>query len=89
MAAASPTRRTTRTRCTVGVSVRAWSTLRLSGTIVPWRNPPSAVMTTFACASLIRSRSDSAENPPKTTVCTAPIRAHASIAIGSSGIMGR
>ena len=32
--------------------------------------------------------SDSAEKPPKTTVCGAPIRAQASIAIGSSGIIG-
>jgi hypothetical protein len=32
-----------------------------------------------------RSVSESAENPPKTTVCGAPIRAHASIAIAASG----
>ena len=40
-------------------------------------------------ASLMRSRSDSALNPPKTTLWTAPMRAHASIAIASSGISGR
>ena len=32
-----------------------------------------------------RSASESAEKPPKTTTCGAPIRAHASIATGSSG----
>ena len=45
-------------------------------------------MTTFDLQSLIRSRSDSGENPPKTTLCGAPIRAQASMAIGSSGIIG-
>ena len=37
--------------------------------------------------SLSRSESESAEKPPKTTVCGAPSRAQASIAIGSSGII--
>ncbi len=37
----------------------------------------------------MRSRSDSAEKPPKTTEWIAPIRAQASIATGSSGIIGR
>ena len=32
---------------------------------------------------------DSAEKPPKTTLWTAPIRAHASIATATSGIIGR
>ena len=45
-------------------------------------------MTSLAWASFIRPLSASAEKPPKTTVCGAPIRAHASIAIGSSGIIG-
>jgi hypothetical protein len=39
--------------------------------------------------SFMRSESESAEKPPKTTVCGAPIRVHASIAAGSSGIMPR
>src|ERR1039458_9338523 len=39
-------------------------------------------------ASSIRSRRASAEKPPNTTECAAPIRAHASIATGSSGIIG-
>jgi hypothetical protein len=37
--------------------------------------------------SFMRSDNDSAEKPPNTTVCGAPSRAHASIAIGSSGTM--
>jgi len=35
--------------------------------------------------SFIRPESESAENPPKTTVCGAPSRVHASIATGNSG----
>jgi hypothetical protein len=46
------------------------------------------VITSFASASLIRPDSDSAEKPAKTTVWGAPSRAQASIAIGSSGIIG-
>ena len=72
----------------MGVSLSASSTAGLSGVGLPRRQPPSAVMTSFASASLIRPASASAENPPKTTVCGAPIRAQASIAIGSSGIIG-
>ena len=37
--------------------------------------------------SFRRPESDSAEKPPKTTVCGAPSRAQASIATGSSGTM--
>ena len=37
--------------------------------------------------SFSRPESESAEKPPKTTVWGAPIRAHASIATGSSGTM--
>ena len=33
----------------------------------PFRNPPSAVITSFACASSIRDASESAEKPPNTT----------------------
>ena len=45
-------------------------------------------MRTLRLQSLIRPESASAEKPPNTTVCGAPIRAQASIAIGSSGIIG-
>ena len=52
------------------------------------RHEPSAVMTTLHEASLIRSTSDSALNPPNTTECATPMRAQASIAIASSGAIG-
>ena len=35
----------------------------------------------------MRSRNESDENPPNTTECAAPMRAHASNDIGSSGTM--
>ena len=41
------------------------------------------------CESLMRSRSDSGENPPNTTEWIAPMRAQASMAITASGIIGR
>ena len=37
----------------------------------------------------MRSLTDSGENPPNTTLWGAPIRAHASIATTTSGIIGR
>ena len=73
---------------TDGVSTSASSACCLSPTALPRRQPPSAVMSTFAWASLIRPASASAEKPPKTTVWGAPSRAQASIAMGSSGIIG-
>ena len=50
--------------------------------------PQDAETTTLGCASLIRSASSCAANPPKTTECTAPIRAQASIATSASGTIG-
>jgi hypothetical protein len=50
--------------------------------------PPSEVMTTRASASWMRVASASAEKPPKTTECAAPMRAQASIATAVSGIIG-
>jgi hypothetical protein len=80
----------TTTMCAiVGVETTASSAWCLSPTFFPRRQPPSAVMSTLACASLIRSDRDSAEKPPKMTVCAAPSLAHASMEIGSSGIIGR
>ena len=73
----------------LGQSATASSAMRLSGRTWPRRYPPSAVIRTVAVASWIRSRSDSAEKPPKTTECTAPIRAQASIEMAASGTMGR
>ena len=37
----------------------------------------------------MRSLTDSALKPPKTTLCGAPMRAHASMATTTSGIIGR
>ena len=37
----------------------------------------------------MRSLTASGEKPPKTTLCGAPMRAQASIATASSGIIGR
>ena len=45
----------------------ALSAASLSSMILPARQPPSAVTSTVACASSMRSLSDIAENPPNTT----------------------
>ncbi len=68
--------------------VSASSTFFFSGTARPPRTPSSAVITTFASESMIRPDSASGEKPPNTTVCTAPMRVHASIAIAASGTIG-
>ena len=52
------------------------------------RLTPLAVSSTRALQSSMRLPSASAEKPPKTTLCIAPMRAHASIAIGSSHTIG-
>ena len=45
-------------------------------------------MMTFEFASAARSEIAVGANPPKITLCAAPIRAHASIATASSGTIG-
>ena len=50
--------------------------------------PHEAESTTLGVASSMRTASSLAANPPNTTECTAPSRAHASIAITASGTMG-
>ena len=70
-----PTRRTTTHFSTVGDFSRARSVFCFSGTCLPRRQPASAVIISLAEASLLRSAMASAENPPKTTEWTAPIRA--------------
>ena len=50
------------------------------GSSRPPRICSSAVLTASAPASMFRSCSDFAENPPKTTECVAPTRAHACMA---------
>ncbi|CAN5297645.1 hypothetical protein BH23ACT9_BH23ACT9_03960 [soil metagenome] len=47
------------------------------------------MITIFASASSMRSASDWELNPANTTEWIAPMRAQASIATGSSGIIGR
>ena len=66
----------------------ASSTLALSGTFLPRRQPMSAVTSATQPESLTRSTIESGEKPPKITECAAPIRAQASIATGSSTIIG-
>ena len=80
-------RRSTRTFSIDGVSAREASAISLRGTSLPARQAPSQVMSTLASASLMRSRSESDEKPPKTTPWMAPSRAQASMATGSSGII--
>ncbi len=84
----SPVRRTTITLRTPGAPATASSTASFSGSAFPRRKPPSAVTTIWAPTSISRSRSDSAEKPPKTTLWGAPMRVHASMAMASSGIIG-
>ena len=74
---------------TVGHSYSAVSASDFSGTTRPPRRPSSAVMSIVAPQSWIRSRSATALKPPKTTEWIAPIRAQASMAMASSGIIGR
>ena len=66
----------------------ASSTLFFRGIIFPPRTPSSAVIMQFDLQSCILPARASGEKPPKTTECIAPIRAHASIAIAASGIIG-
>jgi hypothetical protein len=81
-------RRATSTEPTKARPSTARSTVCLSGIVLPPRSPSLAVTTTFAAGVEMRSRSDSAEKPAKTTECTAPMRAQASIVAASSGIIG-
>ena len=65
------------------------STCCLIGAVLPLRRAPSTVTSALASENSMRSLTASAEKPPNTTLCGAPIRAHASIAITTSGIIGR
>ena len=81
----SPVRRTTRLRRIRGASAIASSAICFSGTVVPRRHASSCVISTSQPMSFIRADNESAEKPPKTTVCGAPSRVQASIATASSG----
>ena len=65
------------------------STAALTGAVLPLRRAPSTVISAFASETSIRSLTASGAKPPNTTLCGAPIRAHASIATTTSGIIGR
>ena len=80
-----PVRRITRQRRTPGAAAIASSAVRFSGTRPPRRQASSWVTSTSQPMSFIRSERESAEKPPKTTVCGAPSRVQASITAGSSG----
>ena len=75
-----PVRWTMNTNWTVGQAITASSTVRFSGISLPPRRPSSAVITALALESLMRSRRLSALKPANTTLCTAPMRAQASMA---------
>ena len=85
MGTSPPVRRRTTTERTPGQLSSASSAVRLSGTVEPRRHASSCVISTSQPMSLMRPDSESAEKPPKTTVCGAPSRVHASMATGSSG----
>ncbi len=72
-------RRATSTVSTALIPSMARSTVFLRGILLPPRRPSLAVTTTRHPASTIRSRRASALKPPKTTECTAPMRAQASM----------
>ena len=88
-ATSPPVRRTTTTVFTSRpCPSMAASVLAFSGILRPPRTPSSAVITQVDSQSSIRLASASGENPPKTTECTAPMRAQASMATAASGIIG-
>ena len=70
-------------------SIETVVVVRNTGAALPLRRAPSAVTSSFASENSMRSRTEPAEKPPKTRLCGAPMRAHASIATTTSGIMGR
>ncbi len=55
---------------------------------LPGSRPHEADRITLGLASSIRVASSLAANPPNTTEWIAPMRAHASMAIAASGIIG-
>ena len=65
------------------------STACLIGAVFPRRRAPSVVISALAWDVSIRSRTAEGAKPPNTTLCGAPIRAQASMATTTSGIIGR
>ena len=70
---------------TDGAADMASSAFFFRETRLPRRHPPSCVTRCVDSMSFSRPESDSGLNPPNTTVNGAPMRASASIVIGSSG----
>ena len=68
------------------LKLRASSTMALVASFFLPLMTPDVVTTTRDLQSATREASDSAENPAKTTEWTAPMRAHASMVIGSSPV---
>ena len=60
----------------------------LYATTRPGSMPHDADRMSVGRASSMRLASSLGAKPPKTTECTAPIRAHASMAMTASGTMG-
>ena len=84
----SSVRLTTITCSSFGRSPTTSSTLVFIGIGLPRRSDVLQVISTLASETSMRSFTASTEKPPKTTLCVAPMRAHASIAAGVSGIIG-
>jgi len=70
------------------VLARASSMIGLYSTTLAGSMPQDAATITFGVASSMRLASSFGANPPNTTECTAPSRAHASIATTARGTMG-
>ena len=66
----------------------ALSTIGLYGTIRPGSRPQEPQTMSFGRACSMRAASSCAAKPPKTTECTAPIRAQPSMAINACGTIG-
>jgi hypothetical protein len=80
-----PVRRTTTHLARSVARLRqASSTVSLSGTSLPRRQPPSAVITSLGLGVVVAVGEASALKPPKMIECVAPMRAQASMAITSS-----
>ncbi len=69
-------------------SSMARSSSGLYSTTRPGSRPHDAARISFGWQSSMRAASSCAANPPNTTECTAPMRAHASIATTASGTIG-
>ena len=88
MATSCPVRFTMMTFWMLGQDPTAESAIPFRSTILPLLHNPSDVTRIFASRCLILSARASLLNPEYTCVKGTPILEHASMAMGSSGIMG-